>query len=112
MPNIPSVDLNEIKNRQEIVSDLISNSDVNLHSLLKNIIDLERLVSKLANGRVSPRELVNLKESLISCNEIKNIIISNELLRLTVCVLRAECSFKHFVVYVCVYVYSMSSLFF
>jgi len=72
--SFPSIDLNEIKNRQEIVSDLISNSDINLHSLLKNIIDLERLVSKLANGRVSPRELVNLKESLISCTEIKNII--------------------------------------
>ena len=72
--SFPSIDLNEIKNRQEIVSDLISNSDINLDSLLKNIIDLERIVSKLANGRVTPRELVNLKESLISCIEIKNII--------------------------------------
>ena len=33
--SFPSIDLNEIKNRQEIISDLISNSDINLHSLLK-----------------------------------------------------------------------------
>ena len=44
-----------------------------LSVLLKDIGDLERIISKLAAGRIGPRELLQLKRSLDICFEIKKI---------------------------------------
>jgi DNA mismatch repair protein MutS len=35
-----------------------------MQNQIKQISDLERLISKIASGKVSPREVVYLKESL------------------------------------------------
>jgi len=41
---------------------------------LHQIADLERLISKVAVGRINPRELVQLKRSLLACLPIKELI--------------------------------------
>ena len=62
----PSIDVKEINLRYEIVEG-ISKFFINDNQFItafNSIIDLERVVSKLANMRVNPRELSNLKLSL------------------------------------------------
>lgn len=43
--------------------------------------DLERLISKVATGRISPREVVQLKRALFATDEIKKIIQQNKVLQ-------------------------------
>ena len=70
----PLVEKKDIKKRQEIVSSIIKNNDVSdqLDINLNNISDIERLMSKIATYKISPRELIYLKNSLESVHEIKN----------------------------------------
>ncbi|CAN5188954.1 DNA mismatch repair protein MutS [soil metagenome] len=44
---------------------------------LHQIADLERLISKVAVGRINPRELVQLKRSLLACIPIKELITAS-----------------------------------
>ena len=69
----PSIDIKEINKRYEIVEELIKSfiSNGEFINDLNSIIDLERVVSKLANLKVNPRELVNLRLSLEKVNSIK-----------------------------------------
>ncbi len=72
----PSIDVKEINLRYEIV-DEISKFFINDNQFINafnSVIDLERVVSKLANMRVNPRELSNLKLSLKKVDFIKNSI--------------------------------------
>ena len=74
--SFPSIDVKEINLRYEIV-DEISKFFVNDSQFINgfnSIIDLERVVSKLANMRANPRELLNLKLSLEKVDFIKNSI--------------------------------------
>ena len=59
--------------RQEIVSSIIDDNEVSdqLDINLNNISDIERLMSKIATYKISPRELVYLKNSLESVKKIK-----------------------------------------
>ena len=70
----PLVEKKDIKNRQEIVSSIIKDNDISdqLDINLNNISDIERLMSKIATYKISPRELIYLKNSLESVHEIKN----------------------------------------
>jgi len=70
----PLVEKKDIKKRQEIVSSIIKNNDVSdqLNINLNNISDIERLMSKIATYKISPRELIYLKNSLENVHEIKN----------------------------------------
>jgi DNA mismatch repair protein MutS len=69
----PLVEKKDIKMRQEIVSSIIDDNDVSdqLDINLNNISDIERLMSKIATYKISPRELVFLKNSLESVKKIK-----------------------------------------
>ncbi len=62
-----------ITERHDIVQYLLENSDFNelLHMHIKQIGDLERIISKVAAGRISPREVVQLKIALSSIEPIK-----------------------------------------
>ncbi len=63
---LPLKDLEQISLRHEATAYLV-NKDEELHKLrnwIKGIGDLERLISKVATGKVSPRETVHLKNSL------------------------------------------------
>ena len=70
----PSIDVQEINLRYEIVEEMRKSfiNDSQFINAFDSIIDLERLVSKLANMRVNPRELANLKFSLEKVDYIKN----------------------------------------
>jgi DNA mismatch repair protein MutS len=70
---LPLKDINRIKKRHDIVKYLIDTDaffDLVTHQI-KQISDLERLVSKVATGKVNPREVVLLKNSLNAIIPIK-----------------------------------------
>ncbi|MFZ5973019.1 MAG: DNA mismatch repair protein MutS [Bacteroidota bacterium] len=48
--------------------------DENISEHLRQITDLERLISKVAVGRINPRELIQLKRSLVAIRPIKEIL--------------------------------------
>ncbi|PKP29397.1 MAG: DNA mismatch repair protein MutS [Bacteroidetes bacterium HGW-Bacteroidetes-18] len=70
---LPLKDLNRIKRRHDIVKYFIDNDDFfELATYqIKQISDIERLVSKVAVGKVNPREVVALKNSLNAIIPIK-----------------------------------------
>ncbi|NJD22983.1 MAG: DNA mismatch repair protein MutS, partial [Melioribacter sp.] len=72
----PLKKLEQIIKRQESIEALLTNKTLrkNLQNELKEIGDLERLVSKICTGRVNPRELLNLKTSLKKIPLIKQLL--------------------------------------
>ena len=76
---LPLKDSNKIKGRHDVVSYLKSNSEVlyNIQYQIKQISDLERLISKIAAGKVSPREIVYLRESLDAIIPIKTLALQS-----------------------------------
>ena len=73
----PLIDKKEIKKRQEIVQSIMSDDEIIrlLDINLNNISDIERLMSKIATYKISPRELVNLKSSLENVDLIKDSLL-------------------------------------
>jgi len=70
----------KIKSRHEVVSYLKENQEI-LHKIqyqIKQISDLERLISKIAAGKVSPREVIYLKESLDAIIPIKTLALDSK----------------------------------
>jgi len=63
---LPLKNMVEIQKRHEIVKYFIENEDQfkPINYQLKQIGDLERLISKVATGKINPREVVSLKNSL------------------------------------------------
>ncbi|RZP17629.1 MAG: DNA mismatch repair protein MutS [Flavobacteriales bacterium] len=70
---LPLKKIDKITNRHEIVSYLIKKQPVltAIQTNIKCIGDIERLISKVATGKVSPREVVQLKNSLEAILPIK-----------------------------------------
>ena len=80
----PLIDKKEIKKRQEIVQSIMSDDEISrlLDINLNNISDIERLMSKIATYKISPRELVNLKNSLENVSLIKDsLLVYNGILK-------------------------------
>jgi len=77
---LPLKDAAKIKSRHEVVDYLKSNPEVlkTIQYQIKQISDLERLISKIAAGKVSPREVVYLKESLDAIIPIKNLALESK----------------------------------
>ncbi len=76
---LPLKDSNTIRNRHQVVSYLKENQNI-LHDIqkqIKQISDLERLISKIAAAKVSPREVIYLKESLDAIIPIKNVALAS-----------------------------------
>ena len=73
---LPLKNINAINERLNAVTFLVSdeNKRIEFISFLKEIGDLERLISKVAALRVSPRELVHLKKSLVIISKLKSQI--------------------------------------
>ncbi len=76
---LPLKDATKIRNRHQVVSYLKENRDVlkRIQNQIKQISDLERLISKIAAGKVSPREVVYLKESLDAIIPIKTLALES-----------------------------------
>jgi len=71
---LPLKNIDEIKNRHELVKFFIDSVDFSktVTYQLKQISDLERLISKVATSKASPREIVLLKNSLQAILPIKS----------------------------------------
>ncbi|WP_395045569.1 DNA mismatch repair protein MutS [Flavobacterium sp.] len=76
---LPLKEINKIRNRHEVVSYLKENQDVlqKIQYQIKQISDLERLISKIAAGKVSPREVIYLKDSLDAIIPIKTLALES-----------------------------------
>lgn len=77
---LPLKEITKIKSRHEVVSYLKENQEI-LHKIqyqIKQISDLERLISKIAAGKVSPREVIYLKESLDAIIPIKSLALDSK----------------------------------
>ena len=76
---LPLKEANKIRSRHQVVSYLKENQNVlkNIQKQIKQISDLERLISKIAAGKVSPREVVYLKESLDAIIPIKTLALES-----------------------------------
>ena len=71
---LPLKNIDAIKNRHELVKYFIDADDFSrtVTYQIKQISDLERLISKVATGKASPREIVLLKDSLKAILPIKS----------------------------------------
>lgn len=82
---LPLKDIAKIRSRHEVISYLKTNPEVlqQIQYQIKQISDLERLISKVATGKISPREVNFLKDSLDAIIPIKTLALGsdNEALR-------------------------------
>ncbi|WP_164974866.1 DNA mismatch repair protein MutS [Flavobacterium stagni] len=76
---LPLKDIQKIRERHEVVSYLKSNQEImqQIQYQIKQISDLERLISKVATGRIAPREVMYLKESLDAIVPVKTIALAS-----------------------------------
>ena len=72
---LPLKNVDKIKQRHEVVSFLTKENTVlqKIQNNIKHIGDLERLISKIATGKVNPREVIQLKNSLEAIVPIKSL---------------------------------------
>lgn len=72
----PLVDLYKIEERQNIIEsftkDLLLQDKI--EKILREVYDIERLVVKISNGSINPRELYSLKSTIENANKIKAIL--------------------------------------
>jgi len=73
---LPLKELAAIEQRQEGVAGLLASENLldQVSDLLKPIGDLERMISKVAAGRINPRELNALKKALQQIPDIKTLL--------------------------------------
>jgi len=76
---LPLKNVQPIRERLDIVSFLVNNTGLadTLAEQIRKIGDMERLSSKIAVGRISPREMVQLKEALMAIGIIKEACLSS-----------------------------------
>ena len=77
---LPLKDVDKIHYRHELVKYCIENDDFleTIQYQLQQISDIERLISKVATGKVSPRETVLLKDSLNAVLPIKEKALASK----------------------------------
>lgn len=74
--SFPLLKLEQIYNRLEAVEEFFTNENLRhqINEELKQIGDLERIISKICTGRANPRDIINLKLSLKRIPVIKDIL--------------------------------------
>lgn len=77
---LPLKDIDKVRSRHEVVTYLKENQEIlqKIQYQIKQISDLERLISKIATGKVSPREVIYLKESLDAIIPIKTLALESK----------------------------------
>lgn len=82
---LPLKNSEKIKKRHEVVGFLLDHPEVlyKIQEQIKEMSDLERLISKVATGKVSPREVIQLKNSLEAIIPVKETALGcdNEALK-------------------------------
>ena len=76
----PLKDVKPIVERQNVVEYFFRQPEVrdSIEELLRQIGDLERIASKIAVGRVNPREMVQLMQALKAIEPIRNICLQTD----------------------------------
>lgn len=69
----PSLSVEEIRRRQDSVEGLIKSQEAlgSLASILQNISDVERIMTRVAAGNASPRDLGGLRHSLLNAQPLR-----------------------------------------
>ncbi|MGY5850069.1 DNA mismatch repair protein MutS [Salegentibacter sp. F14] len=77
---LPLKNREKIRQRHQVVGFLLENPEVlkKIQQHIKQISDLERLISKVATTRISPREMNQLKSSLDAVAPIKALALKSE----------------------------------
>jgi len=77
---LPLKDATRIRSRHEVVAYLKENKEdlQKIQYQIKQISDLERLISKVATGKISPREIIYLKDSLDAIIPIKTLALASK----------------------------------
>lgn len=77
---LPLKEVASIEERQEAVSYMLHHSDFPhaLSTLLKQAGDLERMISKAALGKISPREVQQLRRSLEMVQQIRELCLQTD----------------------------------
>ncbi|MFY9151370.1 MAG: DNA mismatch repair protein MutS [Prolixibacteraceae bacterium] len=72
---LPLKEIAAINNRQNVVEYLVKNQELkyNLEEHVREVGDIERIISKVAVGRINPREVVQLKNALQAIAPIKEL---------------------------------------
>ncbi|HEX2091408.1 MAG TPA: DNA mismatch repair protein MutS, partial [Longimicrobiaceae bacterium] len=72
----PMVSLDRIQARQESVAELVENGELRgrIRRELQGVRDLERLATKIASGRINPRELRALGDSLLRLPALRRLL--------------------------------------
>ncbi len=72
---LPLKNVHKIKSRHQVVTHLSDNEGIldKLQGSIKHMGDLERLISKISTGKVNPKEVVQLKNSLEAILPIKQV---------------------------------------
>ena len=78
---LPLKDEKPINERLDVVEYLTKNEDISyeLGQRLREIGDLERLISKVAVGKVNPKEVMHLRRTLLQIQPIKNLLQDNKI---------------------------------
>ena len=82
--SLPLKDIQPVNDRLDIVQHLVENEDFRNRAsgYIRQIGDLERLISKVAVNRINPREVVQLKRALEAIEPLKKICNESECLSL------------------------------
>ena len=77
---LPLKNAEKISRRHQVVEYLMDNSGVlqKIQQHIKQISDLERLISKVATGKVNPREIIQLKNSLEAVVPVKALAAASK----------------------------------
>jgi len=78
---LPLKDEKPINERLNVVDYLTKNEEISfeLGQRLREIGDLERLISKVAVGKVNPKEAMHLRRTLLQIQPIKNLLQDNKI---------------------------------
>lgn len=82
---LPLTSLEQIQKRHQVVSYLVENSEVRekVREQLQRVNDLERLLSKVVTTKITPREVIYLKNSLRAILPIRELALSSPCAALT-----------------------------
>lgn len=82
---LPLTSLEQIQKRHQVVAYLVENSEVRekVREQLQRVNDLERLLSKVVTTKITPREVIYLKNSLRAILPIRELALSSSCAALT-----------------------------
>jgi DNA mismatch repair protein MutS len=77
---LPLTSLREIENRQEVVSFFLQNNAISdeVETYIRQMGDMERLISRVPLGKIQPREVVQLRKALAAVEPLQVILAASD----------------------------------